>query len=271
MNTANRPRPVAVVTGASTGIGKDLADVCAGDGNDVVLVARRGDVLKAVARDLETRHQVTVHTIVEDLTDSKAPGRIVAQLSSLELEPEILVNNAGSGAYGRFLETDATEELNSIQLNVAALTHLTKLILPGMVRRGHGRILNVASTAAFQPGPLMAVYYATKAYVLHLSEALASELSKTGVTVTCLCPGPTRTEFHERAGMSNMWLLSKPMMARSQDVARAGYLGMKRGKRVVIPGLINKLLAFSVRLAPRRWPPAIAGKLQERRGRQAGS
>jgi short-subunit dehydrogenase len=137
-----------------------------------------------------------------------------------------------------------------------------------MVQRGHGRILNVASTAAFQPGPLMAVYYATKAYVLHLSEALASELAGTGVTVSCLCPGPTRTEFHARAGMSHMWLLSQPMMASSADVARAGYEGMKRGKRVIIPGLLNKVLAFAVRLAPRRLPPAIAGKLQERRGRQ---
>lgn len=254
------------MTGASTGIGKALAEVCAQDGNDIVLVARRADVLTTVARDIETNHQVTVHTIAEDLTDSNAPGRIVAQLVSLGLEPEILVNNAGSGTYGRFLETDMNEELGSIQLNVAALTHLTKLILPGMVRRGHGRILNVASTGAFQPGPLMAVYYATKAYVLSLSEALASELAKTGVTVTCLCPGPTRTEFQARAGMSNMWLLSQPMMASSAEVAKAGYHGMKRGKRVVIPGFLNKMLAFSVRLAPRWLPPAIVGKLQERRG-----
>jgi short-subunit dehydrogenase len=259
---------VAVVTGASTGIGKDLAEACARDGNDLVLVARRADVLKQVAVDLEKRYPIRVDVITEDLTDSTAPGRILTQLNALSIQPEILINNAGSGAYGRFLETDMNEELSSIQLNVAALTHLTKLILPGMVQRGHGRILNVASTAAFQPGPLMAVYYATKAYVLHLSEALASELAGTGVTVSCLCPGPTRTEFHARAGMSHMWLLSQPMMASSADVARAGYEGMKRGKRVIIPGLLNKVLAFAVRLAPRRLPPAIAGKLQERRGRQ---
>jgi short-subunit dehydrogenase len=230
----------------------------------VVLVARRAEVLQQVAEDLEQRHKVKMLVIAEDLTDPDAPARIMTHLTNLGLEPEILVNNAGSGAYGRFLDTDMDVELSSIQLNVAALTHLTKLIVPGMVRRGH----NVASTGAFQPGPLMAVYYATKAYVLSFSEALASELAGTGVTVTCLCPGPTRTEFQERAGMSNMWLLSQPMMASSADVAKAGYRGMKRGKRVVIPGLLNKVLAFSVRLAPRWLPPAIVGKLQERRNRQ---
>ena len=259
-------RPVALVTGASTGIGKDLAEACAGDGNDLVLVARRAEVLEQVARDLEARYKVSVQIIPADLADPAAPERIVAELTARRLEPDLLINNAGTGAYGRFLETDKAVELGSIQLNVAALTHLTKLILPGMVQRGHGRILNVASTGAFQPGPLMAVYYATKAYVLSFSEALASELANTGVTVTCLCPGPTRTEFQERAGMSNMWLTSQPMMASSADVARAGYQGLKRGKRVVIPGLLNKMLAFSVRLAPRWLPPAIVGKLQERRG-----
>ena len=259
-------RPVALVTGSSTGIGKDLAEVCARDGCDVVLVARRADVLTQVAGELESRYQVTVHSIAEDLTDPKGPGRVVDRLKAQGLDPDILINNAGSGAYGRFLDTDMDEELRSIQLNVAALTHLTKLLLPDMVRRGQGRILNVASTAAFQPGPLMAVYYATKSYVLHFSEALANELAGTGVTVTCLCPGPTRTEFHQRAGMSNMFLTSRSMMAASADVARAGYEGMMRGKRVVIPGFLNKLLALSVRLAPRRLPPYIVRQRQERRG-----
>lgn len=254
------------MTGASTGIGKDLAEVCAGDGNDLVLVARRAEVLQQVARALEDKYQISVHTIAEDLTDTRAPERVVDQLKSKGLEPDILINNAGAGAYGLFLETDLKDELGSIQLNVAALTQLTKLVVPGMVRRGRGRILNVASTGAFQPGPLMAVYYATKAYVLSLSEALANELAKTGVTVSCLCPGPTRTEFQERAGMSNMFLVSKPLMASSADVARAGYKGMKRGKRVIVPGLLNKVLAFAVRLAPRWLPPAIVRQLQERRG-----
>lgn len=262
---------LAVVTGASTGIGKDLAEVCARDGNDLVLVARRADVLQQVARELESKHQIGVHTMAEDLTDPGAPVRIVAQLKSKGLVPDILINNAGTGVYGPFLETELKEELGSIQLNVAALTHLTKLILPGMVQRARGRILNVASTAAFQPGPLMAVYYATKVYVLHLSEALANEVAGTGVTITVLCPGPTSTGFQARAGMKNMLLTSKGLMSTSADVARAGYEGMKRGKRVVIPGILNKLLAFSVRLAPRRLPPAIVRQLQERRGKDNGS
>jgi short-subunit dehydrogenase len=261
-------RPLALVTGSSTGIGKDLAEACARDGNDLVLVARRADVLQQVGKELEDRYRITVHTIAEDLTDPGSPGRIVGQLKTRGLELEILVNNAGTGAYGPFLENDLKDELGSIQLNVAALTHLTKLVLPDMVRRGHGRILNVASTGAFQPGPLMAVYYATKSYVLSLSEALANELSKTGVTVTVLCPGATRTEFQARAGMTNMWLVSAPLMSTSADVARAGYNGMKRGKRVVVPGLLNKLLVFAVRLAPRRLPPAIVRQLQERRGKE---
>lgn len=259
---------LAVVTGASTGIGKDLAEACARDGNDLVLVARRVDVLEQVGAELEKKYHITVHPLAEDLTDPGSPGRIAGFLNTRGLEPDILINNAGTGVYGRFLETDREDELASIQLNVAALTHLTKLLLPDMVRRGRGRVLNVASTAAFQPGPLMAVYYATKAYVLHLSEALANELSGTGVTVTCLCPGPTRTGFHQRAGMSNMVLVSKPMMTSSAEVARAGYAGMKRGRRVVIPGLLNKLLAFGVRLAPRRLPPAIVRQLQQRRGKE---
>jgi short-subunit dehydrogenase len=255
------------VTGASTGIGKDLAEACARDRNDLVLVARRAEVLAQVGRELQSQYGVTVHTLPEDLADPGGPGRILEQLQAKGLEPDILINNAGSGVYGPFLKTALAEELSSIQLNVAALTHLTKLMLPGMVGRGHGRILNVASTAAFQPGPLMAVYYATKAYVLHLSEALAVELAGTGVTVTCLCPGPTRTEFQERAGMSNMLLTSRTLMSPSADVAQAGYDGMKRGKRVVIPGLLNKLLVFGVRLSPRRLPPAIVRQLQERRGK----
>lgn len=260
-------RPIALVTGSSTGIGRDLADLCARDGHDVVLVARNAEALRQVARELEEKYRVTAHPIADDLTDPQAPGRIVDHLKAKGLELDVLINNAGGGVYGRFLDTDLSEELASIQLNVAALTHLTKLFLPDMVRRGRGRILNVASTGAFQPGPLMAVYYATKSYVLHLSEALANEVAKTGVTVTALCPGPTRTGFQARAGMTNMLLVSRSLMAASTDVARAGYNGMKRGKRVVIPGLLNKLLAFSVRLAPRRIPPAIVRQLQERRSK----
>ena len=152
-----------------------------------------------------------------------------------------------------------------IQVNLTALTHLTKILLPPMLARRQGRILNVASTAAFQPGPIMAVYYATKAYVLSFSEALASEVSGTGVTVTALCPGPTRTEFQQRAGFRPIPLMKSPLVTKAPDVARAGWEGMKRGRRVVVPGLANRVLVQAERITPRRLVTAIARKLQESR------
>src|SRR5206468_12638550 len=176
---------------------------------------------------------------------------------------EVLVNNAGFGLGGEFAETEVTRELEMIQVNIAALTHLTKLFLPAMIRRRSGRILNVASTAAFQPGPLMAVYYATKAYVLSFSEAIADELRDSGVTVTALCPGPTDTGFAVAARLesSRLFNMAKPMS--SAAVARVGYEAMKRGKRVVIPGMRNKLLAQSIRVTPRRMVTTFVRKLQE--------
>src|SRR4029077_18852311 len=179
---------------------------------------------------------------------------------------EVLVNNAGFGLGGEFIETDLQRELDMIQVNIGALTHLTKLFLPAMIRRRSGRVMNVASTAAFQPGPLMAVYYATKAYVLSFSEALAEELRHTGVTVTALCPGPTETGFAAAAGVgaARLFTLMKP--SSSAAVARTGYKAMKRGRRVVGHGLISKLLTQSLRITPRRLVTLIVRKLQENRG-----
>jgi short-subunit dehydrogenase len=174
----------------------------------------------------------------------------------------VLVNNAGAGQFGFYVETDLQQELQQIQLNVASLTHLTKLYLRPMVERKQGRILNVASTAAFQPGPLMAVYYATKAYVLSFSDALANELAGTGVTVTCLCPGPTTSEFHQRAQMQSSNMMKAPFMD-ARSVAEIGYRAMMKGKRTVIAGKMNALVAFSTRFAPRSWTAAIARKIQE--------
>ena len=262
---AESARPVALVTGASAGIGRDLAEVCARDGHDLVLVARRADALLELAKSLEAAYGVSARVFVADLTQPEAPARIVEDLERSKTAVDVLINNAGSGQYGLFQHTAVAEELDTIQINVAALTHLTKLLLPGMLARHRGRILNVASTAAFQPGPLMAVYYASKAYVLHFSEALANELHGTGVTVTALCPGPTRTGFQARAGMNNMLLTSGSMMMESAAVARAGYEGMRRGRRVVIPGLLNKLLTLSVRISPRRLTAAIVRRIQEKR------
>ncbi len=177
---------------------------------------------------------------------------------------DLLINNAGYGTFGPFAESDPETELGQIQVNATALTHVTRLLLPGMLRRGRGRILNVASTAAFQPGPLMAVYYATKAYVLSFSEALANEVKGSGVSVSCLCPGPTRTGFMERAKMGNASVLSrKSVMMDAEAVARRGIDGMMKGKRLIIPGFLNKVLAHSTRLGSRGLNARVVRRIME--------
>ncbi|HLN57107.1 MAG TPA: SDR family oxidoreductase, partial [Thermoanaerobaculia bacterium] len=191
----------ALVTGASSGIGKELARLIAADGYDLVLVARRQERLEELARELSVAHGVSARVIAADLADPDSPKRIVEELEAERIAVDVLVNNAGFGIYGRLWNSDITRQLEIIQVNVVALTDLTGRLLPGMVSRKRGRIVNVASTAAFQPGPYQAVYYATKAYVLSFSEAIAEELKGTGVTVTALCPGPTTTEFQEAAGL----------------------------------------------------------------------
>jgi len=262
MPHANPPgrRPVALVTGASSGIGRDLAALFAQGGHDLVLVARDAGALDQVGAELAHGHGARATIIAADLADPAAPERVAAAIASVD----VLVNNAGYGLYGRFAETDVATELRMIQLNVSAVTHLTKLFLPAMLARGAGRILNVASTAAFVPGPLMSVYYATKAYVLSFSEALAEEVTGTGVTVTCLCPGATRTRFQARAKMDESRLFRGPTIMSSEAVARAGYEGTMRGERLVIPGAVNKALVQSLRAAPRRLVTRIARALNDR-------
>jgi len=218
-----------------------------------------------LAASLARLHGVEVTVLPNDLADPAAPTRIAEELARRSLVIDVLVNNAGLGVYGFFAQTDLAKELETIQVNVTALTHLTKLLLPGMLARRRGKILNVASTAAFQPGPLMAVYYATKAYVLSFSEALANETQGTGVTVTALCPGPTITEFQKKARLEEIRLLHSPLVRDVRSVARAGYEGMKKGKRIVIPGAANKLLAQTVRVTPRRLVTAVARRIQETR------
>jgi len=255
-------KETALITGASSGIGLDLARLFAKDGHDVVLVARSEGKLREIAAELERDCGVTAHVIALDLAQPGAPRKLV---DALPCAVDVLVNNAGFGITGPFVETDLEKELEMIQVNVVALTALTKLLLPPMVARRRGRVLNVASTAAFQPGPLMAVYYATKAYVLSFSEAIADELRDSGVTVTALCPGPTSTGFADAAGMtkSRLFSLAKPM--DSAAVAREGYKAMQRGRRVVVTGMKNKLLTQSVRVSPRRMVTLIVRKLQESR------
>jgi uncharacterized protein len=257
-------KDTALITGASSGIGLDLAHLFARGGDDVVLVARSEDKLRQLARDLEKNHKVTAHAIAADLSKPEAPRQVFEETAARQLQIDVLVNNAGFGQGGPFVENDLRTELDMIQVNISALTHLTKLFLAGMVARRKGRILNLASTAAFQPGPLMAVYYATKAYVLSFSEAIAEELRDSGVTVTALCPGPTATGFAETADMteSRLFRLTKPMS--SMDVARIGYDATMHGKRVAITGLRNKISAQSVRVAPRALVTKIVRRLQEK-------
>ena len=241
-------RSVAVVTGASGGIGLELSRLLARDGHDLVIVAQHAERLAQAARELRT-HGVRVMEVATDLSDPAAPPEIERELNRQGLTPDVLVNNAGFGLQGLFAKIDLGEQLRMIDLNVRALTHLTGLLLPGMLERRRGRVLNVASTAAFQPGPLMAVYYATKAFLLSFSQAIDYELKSSGVTVTVLCPGPTESEFKVRAGSQRSRLFEAFVMDAPR-VARAGYDGMMSGKAVAIPGLRNKLIPVAARLIP---------------------
>src|SRR5580658_11232472 len=211
-----------LITGASGGIGYELAKLFARDHHNLVLVARSADKLAQVATELQT-HGVTVKTIALDLTTPPAPSFLFDQLQREGIAIDILVNNAGFGIYGEFAEMPEAEILGQIDLNIRALTELTRLFLPPMIARHNGRIMNVASTAGFQPGPLMAVYYATKAYVLSFSEAIANELRGSGVTVTCFCPGATHTGFARRAGMEKSRLFQKLGATSAEKVAEDGY------------------------------------------------
>jgi len=254
-----------LITGASSGIGLELARIAAANRHDLVLVARREDKLSALARELRQSFGIKTEVVAADLADRLAPARLMARIEPLGLSIDVLVNNAGYGLYGRFAETSLDTELQMIQVNIAALTELTKRMVGPMVSRRQGRILNVASTAAFFPGPLMAVYYATKAYVLSFSEALANELQGTGVTVTALCPGPTASEFQATAKLEESRLVAGKMLATSAEVARFGWAAMMKGTVVAIPGASNRALVEATRLLPRAALRKIVRAAQERR------
>lgn len=258
---AFRSGRTALITGASSGIGAEIARVMAENGHDLVLTARRGEALRDLERRLVSRHQVACDVVVADLAEPGAAERVAKAAP----EADYLVNNAGFGTYGEFAKTDLDEELAMIRVNVSALTELTKRLLPGMIARGSGRILNVASTAGFYSGPLMAAYYATKAYVLHFSEALAVELNGSGVTVTALCPGPTASEFQERAGMHASGLVKDRKLPTSAAVAEYGYRAMMKGRRVAVPGFGNRLLIFASRFLPRGLTTSIVRRVQQER------
>ncbi|HWZ81403.1 MAG TPA: SDR family oxidoreductase [Terriglobales bacterium] len=258
--------PTALITGASFGIGQELAGIFAREGYNLVLVARTADKLRQLASELEKAHGTRSLILASDLSAPGAAAYLHDQTTRADITLDVLVNNAGFGQFGLFAESDLETCLQQIQLNITTLTHLTRLYLPEMLERKSGRILNVASTAAFQAGPLMSVYYATKAYVLHFSEGIANELHGSGVTVTCLCPGPTVTEFHKRANMLSARMLQFGAMD-AHTVAEDGYRALMAGRPVVISGFRNWLLAQSVRFSPRRMVTAVARKLQEARNR----
>ncbi|MBI1807060.1 MAG: SDR family oxidoreductase [Ignavibacteria bacterium] len=253
----------ALITGASTGIGREFSKLFARDGYNLLLVARNETALASLASDLTAKHGIAATIITKDLSSRSSPTEIYDFIHDQAITIDVLVNNAGFGTHGAFTGTDLILELQQMDLNIVALTHLTKLFVKDMVRRGSGRILNVASTAAFQPGPLMAVYYATKAYVLSFSEALRAELKGTGITVTTLCPGPTRTEFQKRAGMEKTNLFRSANVMEAATVAAIGYRGLMNGKGIVVPGIINKLVAFGVRLSPREIVTGVVKRLNQ--------
>jgi uncharacterized protein len=250
--------PTALITGASSGIGLELARVFAREGYSLVLVARNQKRLQEIAQELRP---VETQVIAKDLSVSGAAEEIHSKVPKVD----VLVNNAGFGVFGKFVERGLAEELNMMQLNMTALVALTRLYLPAMIAAGNGKIMNLASTASFQPGPLMAIYFATKAFVLSFSEAIANELQGTGVTVTALCPGPTASDFQERAKMQNSGLVKGKKMMDSRTVAETGYRGLMAGKTVVIPGLGNKLLTQSIRVSPRSMVAKIVRRMQEER------
>ena len=257
-------KKTALITGGSMGIGLELAKQFAAHGHDLVLVARNVDQLEAAAGKIEGKYGVSVRTISMDLTDGDAPPRLFDSLTADGVQIDFLVNNAGFGLGGEFADTDIDRELDMIQVNCSALIHLTKLFLPAMLKRKEGRILNLASLASFQAGPGHSIYYASKAFVLSFSEAIAEELRRTGVTVTALCPGPTESNFAERAGTSKSRLFTQAKVASAEDVARFGYAEMMKGTRVAIPGMQNKLMVQAQRIAPRILVNRIAGRMQDK-------
>lgn len=255
------PTETALITGASSGIGRELARLFAADKSNLVLVARNQAKLDELAGELREAHGVQVRVMVKDLADPQSPEEIFETLAAENMTVDVVVNNAGFGAGGSIAELPLERQLDMIQVNVTALTHLTRQFLPGMYGRRFGGVLNVGSTAAFQPGPYLAVYYATKAYVLSFTEALAEEVAGSGLHVTCLAPGPTATGFAAVADLEHK-ILFRLGMADVQSVAKAGYRGFRRGKVLVVPGLLNKLGTLAVRLVPRPLVRKVVKRLQ---------
>ena len=241
---------LALITGASSGIGYHLAREFARHGHSLILVAPVLSELERVSMEIEREFQVGVQPLARDLSQEHAPGELFATLSGSNTHVDILVNNAGLGQRGRFWENPPERDILMLRLNIEAVVRLTRLFLPPMLERRHGRILNTASIAGFEPGPTLAVYHATKAFVLSLSESLATELQETGVTLTALCPGPTDTDFFDKADMVDTAAFQKANLMAPQDVAKAGYEALIKGERVIVAGGMNKAMVAARRLLP---------------------
>lgn len=251
----------ALITGAAKGIGYEFTKLCAANKYNLVLVDQDQQQLEAVKKELIKQHEIDVQIIFLDLTEINAADDVYKQLKKHPIN--ILINNAGFGVVGKFTETDWNREHQMIQLHIITLTRLTKLILKDMIENKKGKILNVASLAAFYPGPLMAIYYATKAYILSFSEAIANELKGTGITVTTLCPGFVKTEFQKTSGSKEKIVSKWNLLSSPQKVAQYGYKAMQRGKIRAVPGLLTKLIVSLGRFIPRNTATNILGRLQK--------
>lgn len=255
----------ALITGASAGIGLELAHCFARHGHPLVLIARSQEKLARLAAELKQKYGTETLVLPKDLSRPGSAAQVFGELQSRGVRIDILVNNAGVGMYGFFHDGEPAQQADMMQLNMNTLTELTRFFLPSMLKNKSGKIMNVASTAAFQPGPFMAVYYATKAYVLSFSEALANELQGTRVSVTALCPGPTESEFQQTSGMMHLRLFELTMM-KAAPVAEAGYKGLMAGKSLVLPGLMNKITPLGARLFPRKMLVSLVRYFQGKRG-----
>jgi len=254
----------ALITGASNGIGYELAKVHAEKGDNLVLIARSKNKLDELKKELEKKHRIQVHTIGKDLSVAGAAAEVYDEVKQNNISIDYLINNAGLGDIGLFANCDWKKQENMINLNITALAHFTRLYLPDMIKQGSGKILNVASTAAFQPGPTMSVYFATKAFVLSFSEAVNEEVRDKGITVTALCPGSTESGFHAAAIGDNKELKERRLPS-SRKIAEFGYRAMMKGKSVAIPGLMNSIMATSVRFIPRALMVKAVRKIQEKK------
>jgi hypothetical protein len=253
-----------LITGASSGFGVEFTHLFAADGWNVVMVARSGAAMETVAQEVEERDGVEVVVMPKDLAARGASAELVASLDQRGVTVDALVNSAGFSTYGEFWRDDPAVQSSMLQVNVVALTELSRLLVPGMVERGFGRVVHLGSVGSFGPAPMTAAYAATKAYVLSLSLAMAEELAGTGVTVTCLCPGPTETGFQSRADMSDSALIRGRALAGAREVAEAGYAAMRSGKPYVVTGAASKAFAFGSRFLPRTTTARIAGRSQRR-------